>query len=66
MKDFLKVVVVVGVLGFFGWLIYSAGSYNSSRMELCERHDMVMAQEYMFGPYGCAKVIPFEEVESYD
>jgi hypothetical protein len=51
------------VVGAIVWLLVAASTYNGGRMQLCESHNMVMAKEYPFGDYGCAKIIPFEELE---
>lgn len=62
MSDWIRGVLVLGMLALVAWVAVSATAYNGDMMALCEKHGMVMAQEFFFGEYGCAKVIPFDEV----
>lgn len=54
---------ILALVGVVIWVFASASSYNAWSSTTCEDAGLTWVKEYPFGGYGCAEVIPFDEVE---
>lgn len=62
MKNIFKGVAVIALVAFIAWVFISAGNYNEWSASTCEDAGLTWVKEYPFGDYGCATIIPFDEV----
>lgn len=62
-KDVGALVGVIGLVVLLVWVFVSATNYNASATTTCDEAGLTMVQEWPMGHFGCADVIPFDEVE---
>jgi hypothetical protein len=61
--EFMKTFAAIVLFGALVYVFIWAGVYNNSRNDLCSEHGMVPVREYPFGEYGCATLVPYEDLD---
>lgn len=53
---------LVSLLGLVALVSVSATNYNAWSEKTCSDAGLTWVKEYPFGKYGCAEIIPFDQV----
>ena len=62
MKNIAKAIGFVLLVGIVIWITVNAITYNAWSDSTCKDAGLTWVKEYPYGDYGCAEVIPFDEV----